>query len=163
MKLFMRGQPKRAKHSSHVMKSGSCPNHVQRTSCCAPWVAVMGLEETLSYSRVSFVSLLHLRGIRDKEPNYLVSVLAMPQLVSMHAVRSPLGLIPLPRLKRRYSTDQPTRSQPLQRPRRRDLLLRRSTAPQRRGAETALRKGEAVICSSAVFDAEPSAVDPPCY
>lgn len=159
MKLFMRRQPKRAKHSSHVMKSGSCPNHVQRTSCCAPWVTVMGLEETLSISRVTFECLLHLRGSRDKELSYFVSALAMPQLASMHAVRSPLGLILSHRSKRRLSTDQPTRTQRPQRPRRRDLLPRRSTAPQRSGAETALLKGKA---ATYLHCADSSAVDVLC-
>ena len=141
---FMGGQPKRAKHSSHVMKSGSCPNHVQRTSCCAPWVTVMGLEESLSINGVSSEGLLHLRGARNKESIYLVSPLAMPQLVSMYAVRSPSGLTHSHRSKRRFSTEQLTRSQRPQRPRRRDLLPRRSTALQRSGAETALRKGKPV-------------------
>ena len=142
MQLIMRGQPKSAKHSSHVMKSGFCPNHVLWESYCAAWAGFRELKESLSTKGCSFVDLLHLRGTRDREPTCLVSALAMPELAIMHAVRSPVGLLLSRRLKRHRNSEQPTRSHCHHPPRRRDPLPRRSIAQQKSDAGTASLKGK---------------------
>jgi len=92
---------------------------------------------------------LHLQGTRHTPRLSRVFALKNAEPAKMHAVWPPtLGTALFPRSRCQLSTELLTRSHCPQRPRRRDLLQRRSTAPLRRGAGIALQKGRPyeVLC-----------------